>query len=97
MIGARRLFVFGLGYSAQAFARRVRIKGWRVAGTARTEAKAAVLRDAGIESYVFERGRNLPPGALAGTTHLLVSLPPDEAGDPAVAEHGSDVAGLPGP
>jgi len=96
MIGARRLFVFGLGYSAQAFARRVRIKGWRVAGTARTEAKAAALRDAGIEAFVFERGRKLPAGALAGTTHLLVSLPPDEAGDPAAAEHGGDVAGLPG-
>ena len=40
---ARRLFVFGLGYSALAFARRAKAKGWRVAGTSRSQEKARAL------------------------------------------------------
>jgi hypothetical protein len=33
----RRLFVFGLGYSALALAARLRAKGWSIAGTCRSE------------------------------------------------------------
>ncbi len=89
-----RLFCFGLGYSAQALARRLRARGWAVAGTTRSEAAAAVLRAEGYEVFVFERARPLaePAEALAGTSHLLVSVPPDEAGDPVAELHGDDTA-----
>ncbi len=89
-----RLFCFGLGYSAQALARRLRARGWAVAGTTRSEAAAAVLRAEGYEVFVFERARPLaePAAALAGTSHLLVSVPPDEAGDPVAELHGDDTA-----
>ena len=40
---SRRLFVFGLGYSALAFARRAKARGWRVAGTTRSADKARAL------------------------------------------------------
>jgi nucleoside-diphosphate-sugar epimerase len=38
----------------------------------------------------------LPPEALDGVTHLLVSVPPDAAGDPVLAVHGEDIAGIEG-
>lgn len=94
----RRLFCFGLGYSARALAARLRAAGWRIAGTTRQQVKAAALRAEGIEAFVFDRGRPLadPRAALAGTTHLLSSIPPDEAGDPATDHHAADIAACQG-
>jgi nucleoside-diphosphate-sugar epimerase len=34
--------------------------------------------------------------ALAGTTHLMSSVPPGEAGDPVIALHGTDIAAMDG-
>ena len=96
MIASRRLFVFGLGYSAQVVARRARVKGWRVAGTVRTEEKAGALRDAGFEIHRFDRGVPLAEFALAGTTHLLSSVPPDDSGDPVLDAAAGAIAALPG-
>lgn len=86
----RRLFCFGLGFSAQAFATRLLERGWQVAGTTRSEAKAERLRQQGIEVHLFDRGRALdnPEDALRGTTHLLSSVPPDRDGDAVLDEHG---------
>jgi nucleoside-diphosphate-sugar epimerase len=95
---ARKLFVFGLGYSALVFAKRAKVKGWRVAGTTRAAQKAQALREAnGFEMHLFDRGRPLEnaTAALAGTTHLLISIPPDRAGDPVLAQHAQDIAALP--
>lgn len=97
--GARKLFVFGLGYSALVFAKRARIKGWRVAGTTRSTEKALRLRDANaFEMHLFDRGQPLenPAASLAGTTHLLISVPPDRDGDAVLAHHVRDIAALPG-
>jgi len=95
---APRLFCFGLGYSASHFAHRLLARGWQVAGTVRTEDKAARLRAQGIDARVFDRDCPLsdPADALAGTTHLLVSVPPDGqgAGDAALDHHGGDIAQL---
>lgn len=91
-----RLFCFGLGYSAQVFAARRRLAGWAVAGTTRTVEKRARLRDAGVEAHLFNRGVPLadPRAALAGTTHLLVSISPDDAGDPVIDTHAAGIAAL---
>lgn len=93
--GPARLFCFGLGYSAQALARRCLERGWRVAGTHRAASGGPVMPE--VESFVFERSAPLadPAAALAGTTHLLVSIPPDADGDPVVDCHGADIAMLP--
>lgn len=93
-----RLFCFGLGYSALALARRLGPRGFTIAGTVRTKDKAELLRAQGIEAHPFDRGRPLadPEGALAGTTHLLSSVPPDEAGDAVVDHHGALLAELSG-
>jgi nucleoside-diphosphate-sugar epimerase len=96
---ARKLFVFGLGYSALAFAKRAKVKGWRVAGTTRSPEKAQGLRDANaFEMHLFDRGRPVEnaTAALAGTTHLLISVPPDAKGDPVLAHHAQDIAALTG-
>jgi nucleoside-diphosphate-sugar epimerase len=91
-----RLFCFGLGYSALTLARRLQAKGWTIAGTCRGEDKRKALAREGIEAHLFDRERPLGDvaAALAGTTHLLSSVPPDAAGDPMLALHGSAVAAL---
>ncbi len=95
---APRLFVFGLGYSAQVFARRLRVRGWRIAGTTRSPEAATALRAEGFEALLFDRERPLtdPAAALAGTTHLLAGVPPDEAGDPALDLHGPEISACKG-
>ncbi|NJO38053.1 MAG: SDR family NAD(P)-dependent oxidoreductase, partial [Rhizobiales bacterium] len=88
-----RLFCFGLGYSALALARDLMAAGWTVAGTTRSEEKHQALETEGIEAFLF--GPDLPlrdPGAaLAGTTHLLTSIAPDDEGDPVLRAHLKDL------
>jgi nucleoside-diphosphate-sugar epimerase len=89
--------VFGLGYSALVLAARLRVKGWSVAGTCRSEDKQRELAAKGIKTFLFDRGRPLDDAAaaLAGTTHLLSSVPPDAKGDAVIDHHGADIAALP--
>jgi len=88
-----RLFAFGLGYTALALARRLQAEGWQVAGTTRSAEKQMRLAAAGIEAHLFTRERPLEAAAeaLAGTSHLLTSIAPDEAGDPVLDHHASDL------
>ena len=96
MTTKRRLFCFGLGYTATRFAEQLRGEGWAVAGTCRSAEKAMALASRGLDIFRFDRGRPLdhPQAALAGTTHLLSSVPPDEPGDPVLDHHGADIAVL---
>lgn len=85
------LLCFGLGYSARVLARRLVGEGWTVRGTAREPDQASqpdLLR--------FDRRHPLPPAAFAGVTHVLVSVPPDETGEPVLDTHADDIAALPG-
>lgn len=81
------LFCFGLGYSALALARR--LPGWRRSGTTTREDKLTELRAAGIEGFLFDPEHHLPEHALLGVTHLLISIPPGAAGDPALEQCGA--------
>lgn len=92
-----RLFCFGLGYSAQVLARRLRDQGWRIAGTCREEERCRRLAADGIEAWQFDREHPLPDpaAALRDASHILVSVPPDSAGDPVLDCHGSAIAALP--
>jgi nucleoside-diphosphate-sugar epimerase len=89
------LFVFGLGYTALALTRALQAEGWRIAGTTRSPEKRARLAAEGVEAHLFERGKPLaePAAALAGTSHLLTSIAPDEAGDPVLDRHLADLEG----
>lgn len=92
----KRLFCFGCGYSARLYAARFRAGGGSVAGTCRTAEKAAGLAASGIVPFLFGDGLPLedPATALAGTTHLLISTPPGEKGDPVLAAHAEDLRRL---
>ena len=81
------LLCFGLGYSARVLAARLRDNGWRVTGTSRNPDEPDCL--------CFDREHPLAPAAFAGISHILVSIPPDEAGDPVLDRHGADIAALP--
>lgn len=91
-----RLFVFGLGFTGLRLAETLRAHGWSVAGTVRGTDRLDALRARGIDAHPFERGQPLANAAatLDGTTHLLISVPPDAAGDPVVDEHGPDIVRL---
>ncbi len=87
------LFCFGLGYSAMALARQLMAEGWTVSGTTRSTDKKAALKTAGIDAHLFSRKAPLadPGQALAGVTHLLTSIAPDEDGDPVLTCHLGDL------
>ncbi len=81
-----RLLIFGQGFTGSCLAEACRADGWNVTGTAR-EPREGILP--------FSRGRPIPLPALAGVTHIVASIPPDEAGDPALDVHGDALAMLP--
>lgn len=83
------LLSFGHGYTAAALARRLG-PGWQVIGTTRRSEKADRLRAGGIGALIWP-GDDLRP-ALASATHVLLSVAPDETGDPVLAAHSADLA-----
>jgi hypothetical protein len=92
-----KLFCFGLGYTAEAFSRRVHPLGWHIAGTARSQAGTERIRSLGYDAILFD-GASPAEGvaeALSDTTHLLISAGPDDAGDPTLRHHGKDIANAP--
>lgn len=76
-----RLFVFGLGFSGLEIARAAMAAGWPVSGCVTTEEKAALLRGDGIDAVTFGAAAEKAGAA----THILVSIPPGDSGDPALA------------
>ncbi|MCW8915209.1 MAG: SDR family oxidoreductase [Magnetovibrio sp.] len=87
------LFCFGLGYSASWLARDLIRQGWQVSGTHRNGDGADMD---GAKLYTFDREHPLEDfkAAFEGVTHVLLSVPPDGAGDPVLDLHGDDLAGL---
>ena len=92
-----RLFAFGLGFSAQALAKRLAAQGWQIAGTARDDGKVERLRREGYDVVRFsgEAGTAAFAKHLAGTTHLLHSIPPGADGDPVLASCRQQIVALP--
>ncbi len=86
------LLSVGHGYSAQALARVLLPRGWRIVATTRSADKAAALRATGVEVQVWTGG----PLPLAGVTHLLSSVAPDAAGDPVLTACGAQIAAAAG-
>jgi nucleoside-diphosphate-sugar epimerase len=81
------LFCFGLGYSATCLGEELRREGWRVSGThqpgkATTPGTFAFDRSTPLENF---------DTLFADVTHVLVSVPPDNAGCPVLDVHGADI------
>ena len=83
-IAGARLLCCGLGFCAEALSRELVRAGWQVAATSRGARSAD-----GIEFFTFG-----DEAALRGATHLLVSAPPGEEGDPVLAAYGDKLAHL---
>ena len=96
------LFVFGAGFSGLALARHMLERGWAVSGTTRSPAKAEAIAETGVRTFVFDgaASRDIRE-ALAGATHLLVSIAPshgmgskqlgDAVLDPVLEAFGADL------
>lgn len=89
-----RLFVFGIGYSSKTFIERVKGRFDWIGGTTRSAEKATALEAEGIHAFVFDGNA---PGdgiadALARASHVLVSIGPNECGDPVLNTHADDIA-----
>jgi nucleoside-diphosphate-sugar epimerase len=69
------LFIFGLGYSAKRIRAATEAMGWRVMGT-------------GSEGELAFDDETAVRAALGAASHVLSSVPPDEAGDPVLARYG---------
>lgn len=89
----RRLFCFGLGFSAAVLAGRLAAAGWEVAGTVRTKDRAAELRARGFDVHLFDgAGPTVPRRALMDASHILASVPPGQGGDPVLAHYSDTIA-----
>ena len=88
------VFLFGAGYSAQAYAKLISGRGIAVAGTTRKPSGFQRLKDAGIQPFLFHS--DSPTREIAGrlkhVTHLIVSAAPDENGDPVLRRLHDEIA-----
>lgn len=94
---SKRLLCFGLGFSARHLVARLDRSIWSIAGTVRDAEAALKLRRDGIDAFVFDGGGRTPglDAAIASATHVLISAPPDAAGDPVLASYAQDLAAAP--
>jgi nucleoside-diphosphate-sugar epimerase len=89
----KRLFIFGLGYSGLEIARLATAAGWNVAGTVTAPDKAARLTAQGIEAHAFDGTAPLPPRVLEGADHVVCTIAPGAAGDPALRSSAGQLRG----
>jgi nucleoside-diphosphate-sugar epimerase len=96
--GAPSLFCFGYGYSCDHLATALsQQQEWRIAGTTRDADKKAQMQENGIRAFLFDYRKPLndPQLFLKGVTHLLISTPPDDDGDPTYLMHADDILAIP--
>jgi nucleoside-diphosphate-sugar epimerase len=91
------LICFGLGYSAQHFVEIFGQKFDRIVGTVRSAERAAALDahpSGRLKALIFDGSSATPDlrGAIAEADAALVSVPPDENGDPVLRACGDALA-----
>jgi nucleoside-diphosphate-sugar epimerase len=74
----RHLFCFGFGFSARVFTARLDKWAWKVSATSRGPEGVAEINAQGFYGFPFDSKLQIAPDV----THLLLSAPPDENGDP---------------
>ncbi|WP_424932798.1 SDR family oxidoreductase [Amaricoccus macauensis] len=79
------LLTVGHGYAAAALAASLG-PAWRRIGTVRSDQKSVVLRASGVEPVIWDDAEAVD-AAIHAATHILVSIPPGEEGDPALLRH----------
>ncbi|MEZ4270835.1 MAG: SDR family oxidoreductase [Myxococcota bacterium] len=83
------LLCVGMGYTAQALAGKLSSQEWAISGTARTADGIQTLKNMGYHALRFDGVSPLtdPKARLRDVTHLLISAPPGEEGDPWLQHH----------
>ncbi len=92
-----KVLVLGFGYTSRYVAERLRPGGAQIAATVRSQAKADVLARSGIRAQVFSPDQCDPAiaGDIAEAEAILVSIPPDAAGDPVLMAFADSIAAAP--
>ena len=80
------LFCFGLGFSARVFAARLAARGWTVTATSRSQEGAARITALGYRAVVFDGTAPVTSSAFDGVTHVVISAPPGDDGDPVLKQ-----------
>jgi len=95
----KKLFCFGYGYTADYLGHALAgvAQDWALAGTTRDPDKQHDLKQRSIEAHIFDYEHPLhdPGHILEGVTHLLISTPPGDEGDPSFLMHARDVLNIP--
>jgi nucleoside-diphosphate-sugar epimerase len=87
------LVCFGFGYSAKHFVRMFETKFTGIIGTVRDPERVAALSAKSLKGVVFD-GKSATPelqGAIVEANAMLVSVPPDENGDPVLRVLGAQL------
>jgi len=84
------LLSFGHGYTARELAPHLLADGWKIVGTTRSETAATRAGSTDVEILPWP-GSDLGR-AIAETTHILVSVPPDRVGDPVLNREGARIS-----
>ena len=88
----KTLLTIGQGYTANALTRRLAPEGWQLFGTTRSAEKCAAIKAQGVTPLVWPEGDI--SAALEQATHLLISVSPNDNGDPFLAKYGSNLTQL---
>jgi nucleoside-diphosphate-sugar epimerase len=84
------LFCFGFGFSAQALAAGLKNRGWKISATSRTVEGVAKINASSLAGFIFDANLKIP----SDVTHLLISAPPDENGDPVLRDFAEQLQNL---
>jgi nucleoside-diphosphate-sugar epimerase len=79
------LLTLGYGYAAAALAASLGPE-WRRLGTVRSGQKSVEIAGGGVDPVLWDDESSVDE-AIRLATHILVSIPPDEEGDPVLARH----------
>lgn len=93
----KHLFCFGHGYCCDYLGQTLMAAGgWRISGTTRDSDKKELMRDRGIRPFTFSEDHPLadPLYILRDVTHILISTPPNDEGDPSFLMHAQDICTL---
>lgn len=95
----KKLFCFGYGYSCDYLGHALSQsnENWILSGTTRNEEKIHDLKNRGVQAHLFDYHNPLidPLYFLNGATHILISTPPDDNGDPSFLAHHDDILNIP--
>ncbi len=89
-----RLFCFGFGYSAEGLAHHLSARELTIAGTRTNLAGPPANPAVSLAEFRGDAAAAEVRRLLQGTTHILISIPPDLEGDVVLRHHGEDIAGL---